>query len=304
MQQIDELIENLSSSNVSLIDALIKTKVLLYRLGRKDLADWINKEIVGYKDEDSLPHYRVVSSAARGSVTNGVYTYNNIALPVLRLSERDRNNVETLKLVQSIAALEGLIDQDKKGLAFALSPDYASYIFRDTFEGGYSVQQAWKATGVGQIAEVLTQVRSSLLDFLCELNQKIEPDMSEDELKKIAESPETSSMFNHAIFGDNVTIVVGNNNSQNISNTVNKGDFESLANQLRLNKVEEEDIKSLEVALQTDEQASELVQKKFGPKVKNWMSSMLKKAIDATWQVELGVAGGLLTTALQRYYGW
>jgi len=31
---------------------------------------------------------------------------------------------------------------------------------------------------------------------------------------------------------------------------------------------------------------------------------MLGKAVDATWQIELGIAGGLLTTVIQKYYGW
>jgi len=34
------------------------------------------------------------------------------------------------------------------------------------------------------------------------------------------------------------------------------------------------------------------------------MATMLKKAIDSAWQIELGVAGNLLTIALRKYYGW
>jgi hypothetical protein len=31
---------------------------------------------------------------------------------------------------------------------------------------------------------------------------------------------------------------------------------------------------------------------------------MLDKAVDASWQIELGIAGNLLTDALKKYYGW
>ena len=101
-----------------------------------------------------------------------------------------------------------------------------------------------------------------------------------------------------------MTIVVGNHNHQSINNQISKGDFNALAEQLKLSKVDERDIQSLEAALHEDGQAPELTQQKFGPQVKAWIASMMTKAIDASWQIELGVAGGLLTTALQRYYGW
>jgi len=40
----------------------------------------------------------------------------------------------------------------------------------------------------------------------------------------------------------------------------------------------------------------------FGPKVKAWIKTMLGKAVDLAWQIDVAVAGGLLTNALQTYY--
>lgn len=304
MQKIDDLIDAISASQKNLIDALIQTKVLLYRLGRKDLAEWVTNEITGYPEGAQLPQYRILRAAVRGDVSNGTYSYQNYALPTAHLSAEDRSSVESVRLGHSIAALEGLVEDDKKSLTFPLSPDYAGYLFNHSLGSGYSVQQAWRVAGSGRTAQVLAHVRSSLLEFLLELNEKIGPNMTENEVKQVAQSPETSSMFSNAIFGDNVTIVVGNHNHQSINNQISKGDFNALAEQLKLSKVDERDIQSLEAALHEDGQAPELTQQKFGPQVKAWIASMMTKAIDASWQIELGVAGGLLTTALQRYYGW
>jgi hypothetical protein len=44
--------------------------------------------------------------------------------------------------------------------------------------------------------------------------------------------------------------------------------------------------------------------KRFGPRVREWIKKMISKAVDASWQIELGVAGNLLTDALKAYYGW
>ena len=45
---LNELIQTLSEANPKLIDCLTKTKVLLYKIGRKDLVDWVSNEINGY----------------------------------------------------------------------------------------------------------------------------------------------------------------------------------------------------------------------------------------------------------------
>lgn len=60
MKIVDETIELLSSSNGILTDALIKTKVLLHKIGHKELVIWVNKELNGYNKNDELPSYRII----------------------------------------------------------------------------------------------------------------------------------------------------------------------------------------------------------------------------------------------------
>ena len=47
MKLVDEIIEILSSDNGILSNALIKTKVLLHKMGHKELVMWVNKELNG-----------------------------------------------------------------------------------------------------------------------------------------------------------------------------------------------------------------------------------------------------------------
>ena len=49
MKLLNETIEILSSEKPSLTDALMKTKVILHKLGRRDLAEWVNLELNGYR---------------------------------------------------------------------------------------------------------------------------------------------------------------------------------------------------------------------------------------------------------------
>jgi len=57
-------------------------------------------------------------------------------------------------------------------------------------------------------------------------------------------------------------------------------------------------------SIEQDKGAPELLQKKNGPKVTQWMQNMFGKAINTIWQVEIGIAGSILASAIQRYYGW
>lgn len=303
MKLLADLIAELSTPQPSLIDALVKTKVLLHRLGRKDLVEWVNHEINGYPDDALLPSYRIVPAHVKGNVTNNAYTYNDHPLPTMHLTLEQRKRLEELDMRDSIAVLEGLAKHDKQGLQRPLPLEYAAF-FNKALSGGYRVQQAWCDIGIGRFAQITTQVRSKLLDFLLDLNEKVGADMTEEEVKRVAQSPETGSMFSNAIFGDNVTILVGNNSRQHIHIEIGKGDFTALADFLKSNKVSEPDISALKVALDADTTTPEVAAKRLGPRVKEWLSSMLSKAVDTAWQIEIGVAGGLLTSALQKYYGW
>ena len=47
MRLLDEIIELLSDRKGSLTDALLKTKVLMHKIGHQELAEWVNNELNG-----------------------------------------------------------------------------------------------------------------------------------------------------------------------------------------------------------------------------------------------------------------
>jgi hypothetical protein len=120
-------------------------------------------------------------------------------------------------------------------------------------------------------------------------------------VKEAASKADISAMFHGAVFGDNTTVVISNQNTTTVKNTVKKGDFESLSRLLQDNGVADADIAALQTAVHTDGALTD-PKAGFGQGVKAWMTKMLGKAVDASWQIELGIAGGLLTEALKAYY--
>jgi hypothetical protein len=167
----------------------------------------------------------------------------------------------------------------------------------------YIVQRAWSEIPAAAISNIIMQVRSRLLDFILELSGELSDVDTDEAVKEIAGKFDASNLFNNAIFGDNVTILLGSENTQKVSNKVVKSDFQSLAEILNKNGVSTNDVTLLKEAIDKDSNVVVETKGNFGPAVKSWMQTMMSKAIDTSWQIELGVAGSLLATALNNYYG-
>ena len=61
------------------------------------------------------------------------------------------------------------------------------------------------------------------------------------------------------------------------------------------------DINGLRSIIDTD--APDAANKRFGPQVNQWLKKMLEKAIDGSWQIGIGTAGGVLAELINSYYG-
>lgn len=303
MKLIDEIVEILSSDEGKLTDALFKTKVLLHKIGHKELVEWMNHELNGYPDKNTIPPYRILSAQVLVNASNGAWQIDSHPIPLAHLEKDYRNVLETAKMDQSLAVLEKFTEKNSGHLRSPI-PIEANGLLGKGLGNGYHISSAWCEIQLSGVVQILTQVRSRLLDFVLELNEKFDGEPDEEKVKELGSSIDAENLFNNAIFGDNTTIVVGNRNEQNVSNTALRGDFNALQHSLKSNGVSDEDIQLLKEAIDKDSSAIDENNKEYGPAVKSWLQTMLSKAVETSWQIELGVAGSLLATALQQFYGW
>lgn len=303
MNLLNEIIEALSSQSGSLTDALLKTKVLLHKIGHQELVGWVNNELNGYPNDNNLPEYRILPAQVLVNASNMAYQVTSHPIPLGHLTEEQRESFEIAKMYQSLAVLEKLVEKPGGHLQAPI-PMEANGLLGRGLANGYMIQRAWCEIGLASVAQIFVQVRSRLLDFVLGLQDQLGDNVSEQEIKQRADLFDASSLFKNAIFGNNTTIVVGAHNKQQVTNITVKGDFHTLAEELMRHGIKEPDISALEQAIKKDEESSEIIEKKFGPSVKTWLQGMLSKAVDSSWQIELGVASSLLATALQKFYGW
>lgn len=307
MQLLDDIVDILSSKDGSLTDALIKTKVLLHKIGHKELTEWVNYELNGYPDDDSVPSYRVLGAQVLASLMSPAYSAPSHPIPLSHLSDQQRENLETMRMKQSLAVIERFEKKGEGGENGSIVtpiPMEFNGLLGQQLASGFQVQRAWCEVPITELSSILIQVRSRLLDFLLELQDKIPGDLDDEQTKQQVDKIDAPGLFSHAIFGDNATILVGSHNVQTVTNTIVKGDFETLADALRSQQVPEEDIVDLKTAIDSDALVIDEEKKQLGPKVKEWLQTMLGKAVDASWQIELGLASHFLAKALEYYYGW
>ena len=303
---LSELTNSLSDESASLTQALLKTKVLLHHLGHAELTEWVNHELNGYPHSDSCPPYRLLKGEITADLTNGAWHYSAQPLPVLHLTEEQRQRFQTVHISQPVSVLEAMhANMSENTLLGANLPLELSGLLRKSIDRTYIIQRLWVEADQNAISGLLTQIRSRLLDFILSLGDKLGSDLTDKEAKAQTESMDMPGMFKHAIFGDNTTILVGQHKVQTVTNKKSiQGNLEGLAEELRQHHVSEPDIVALKNALSSDEHSPEIANKQFGPAVKDWMKLMFDKAIDATWNIELGIVSGLLTTSIQKYLGW
>ena len=300
MKIIDDIINSLTDKSNTLTDILIKTKILAFKLKNQELQNWIDSELNGYEPNAELPKYRIIPCEIMGTVSNGFRQAKNYPIPLSTLSEELRKGMKTVKLGQSISTLDEFVRKEKASKMYMhISPDMYDYMSRD-FEGGFVIEYARREIDRVQIIETLTAVKSKLLDFLLKLNQELGDDEISDlnagETKKLV-----SSLFNSSVFGNNTTIIVGDNNNQKVKNII-KGNLDTLKKQFRENEIDEADLSELEMIIDNDNPDPET--KQFGSKVKNWISKMMTKSMDGTWKVGIAAAGKVLADGISQYYGW
>lgn len=300
MKLLNEIVDLLSDEKGSLTDALLKTKVVLHKIGHKELVEWVNDELNGYPQGKDVPTYRVIPARVVGTIQNSAYVQSNQTLPISHLTEKQQKYLSANELRESIRVLEEFAAKPKGHLIHPIAPELYSELSKAWIGG--QVSDARIQMEPTQILNTLIEVRSRLLDFVLNLQDKLGDTENEADAKQVAQTFDARAMFQHTVIGDNATFVLGDNNVTTIKNIVKKGDFSSLAAALRKYDVSQEDINSLEVFIDQDKDSVDTEKKSFGPAVKGWMSKMMEKSVNAAWNIELGIAGGLLTNALQAYY--
>jgi AbiTii len=301
---LDEIIATLSDSNSSLTDALLKTKVLLYQLGKKDLVPWVNNEIKGYGDEAEVPQYRIVRAEVRGHVISIGWRRPSYKLPIGHLTQEQQEIFTRREIRNSIQGIEAACRNYRvKGTAGGLKINIATelcVLFDKAFEAGAHCDSAWSEINMVEFENILHEVRSRVLDFALELKDAIGSDVSEQDLPKKANEAHADRLFNQAIYNTGSGIVIVG--SHDIQIGVRRDDVEGLIDQIKKLGYEQKDLDALRQAVLEDKAAGrkpDITEGKTGA----WVTEAFKKAGKGLVTTGVKVAVKVITEAIRHYAG-
>ena len=298
---LDEIIELLGDEKHSLTTAMLKTKILLHQIGKKELVEWVNNELNGYPQGNDVPNYRMLNSHVTGNVANMAARYSSLPIPVGHLTENQQNMLQKFRMWQSLSVLETLVRDSKNGKLRRPIPMEFNGLLGQQFENGFNVESAWCEIQTHEIKGIFAQVRSRLLDFLLELKDSVGDLQTDTDFKAKATAVDSAGIFNNAIFGANAMIVIGDNNRQSIINSVQQGDMDALVKALVEAGLSGKTIEELKVAVKEDEKKSGHAT--FEGKTGAWFTRLLGKAVKGAADVGVDVVSSTISKALTSYMG-
>lgn len=212
MQTISTIIDQLTISENSLSTPLLETKVLAVRIKNEELLRWVDQEIEGYDADAELPNYRISTAILKGSYINGRMKVTDTVLPIPVVSDDLLNLLTTSRIRQSCSALEYLLKagQERGVIAHTLNGNILQLLQSLYAEQNpyFSLFSANMVTSVSVVFDMLSTIRSKLLDLMLKLEAEFGDAATVTDLKN------GNKMINNYIQN-----IVFNNGSGNIINT-------------------------------------------------------------------------------------
>lgn len=306
MKLVNEIIEILGSEKFDLENALIKAKILAHQLGEKEMLHWINGELVGYPDGVPIPEYRTLNVLLYGNISNGRYRYTSYRLDPGAIPEDIRNKILNQTFNAGIKVINGWILKENK-LQVPMPSGIVPYL-KKRLDSSYGIESVWGVTGEGSFTQILSEVRSRLLEFMLELSDRLPAEPAPSEIKQLSKEMNLSEVFRGAIFGSNTVLNLavgsGNTATQTVTQNASVNNFSELSEELKSHNIPEKDIEELGGAIKEDNGAIEHEKKDFGPKVSGWIGKVIGKAASGTIDLSVKVATGVVVAAISKYYGF
>jgi len=276
---IKQLITDLSHDNITLSQALTRSKIIAYKLKNDTFRNWIKKETDGYDfDDPMLPAYRKIFSEMYliAKFSGGEET----KFPFNPPENSPKEVLDTIKFHQirePIQIIEIQInneDEPKNGriklplgmLEMAKSTLPKPVLMQIKMVGGV-IDTLEREVHSVNLHNVINQTKNILLDTLLELETQF-PDLENDYEMNEENEKKANNIITTNIYGNNtpVNIATGDNVNQNNELKIETVDFEKLKS-LKVEDSEIQELKEIIVSSNGDK-------KTFASKAIGWLGKV------------------------------
>jgi hypothetical protein len=299
---LDDIIDILSTRDGSLTDALLKTKIFLHQIGRKDLATWIDNELAGYPDDD-VPEYRIISTEVRGSLTSFRWQMPDTQLPIGHLTPKQKKQLTSFSMASSLELVEEAIKsyRTKGGGMVRNLPVESTMVFQKVMEQGVNVIRAWCQVNMGDVENIISEVRTRLLNFALELKEVVGDDTL-TEMKSKGVPEQAGKIFEMTINGTGNSIYLAHNSTQIVTITNKAGDVEGLIKALSAIGIPTDELDALRIAIGQDQTAG--VKPVLGEsKTGHWAVKLIGRAANKGIDVGVDLVSSTIAKTIAAFNG-
>jgi len=215
----------------------LKLQVIVHILKNEKLKNWVEYELHGYPDKRTLPEYRIIPGVVYGDMEQhrgfqGSYRISNFILPTSHINDDHLLDIlRTFRCKDSISKIEEIANNDEQEINVTL-PDFCIPYLQRGLETNCYLNQISQHIQKFDLKNIVDQVKSSLLQFLLEINDELNLDIeftAMENMEKIEKAINNTIYAGVVATGENATInanesniVGGQNNSVTINETVKK----------------------------------------------------------------------------------
>jgi hypothetical protein len=276
---IKQLITDLSHDNISLSQALTRSKIIAYKLKNETFKNWIKKETDGYEFDDSLlPKYRkifsemyLIAKFSGGKETKFPFSPPEDSPPevldIIKFHKiREPIQIIELQVINENEPKNGRIKLPLGMLEMAKSTLPKPVLMQINMVGGV-IDTLEREVHSVNLHNIINQTKNILLDTLLELETQF-PDLENDYVMNEENEEKANNIITTNIHGNNVPVNIATGN-----NVVQK-------NELKIENVDFDKLKSLNVEDEHIQELKEIVvnsngdKKTFASKAIGWLGKV------------------------------
>lgn len=286
------------------IDSILRLcKILACNLGNKDFESWINFELNGYSVNDKIPDYRIIHA----NIIGDFYDYfgrpfKNAPIRSSIFPKEMRDITETVPLYQSIIEIDDFAtNKISESIYFSIPIDFIIRYANEMYVDMYCLCANRVVTKTSMLG-VVGKVKNLILGFVM-LIEKENPNIDYNYNKNKPIPDERITVIFNQTFNAPINNLAQNssNFSQNITNNIQQGDFESLKNYLQEIGIDDNDIEELKNAIEKDDKPIE--NQKLGENTSKWFGVIMSKAVSGVYKISYEILPKLIFTGIDHYYG-
>ncbi|MGW8461304.1 AbiTii domain-containing protein [Pseudomonas sp. CLCA07] len=275
--------------------------MLAARISHQQLKEWVDCELNGYPDIDSLPDYRIVRVDSFGTFDDGFRRVNHLQIPASVLPEHLQKRYANAYMCSSISAYAALLDGDTTGRVIEQWPLHLALKYGSKVANGMQCISAWQEIPIGAVVRLLDAVKTRILGYVIDLELEA-PNAGNT---PVGSQPPLSSEKMTQIFNTNIAGSVGNlsNSGENFNQTASLqlGNWDSLAQNLGALGLKSADFEGMRTELDQANTASD--EKEKSTVASRWVGYLIPKAIAGASGVGIEAVASGIAKAIAAYLG-